>query len=367
MKIPKYLSILSLVAIGMLYGTSPASAVQFLHSAQSFAVLGASTVTNTGPTTIWGNVGVYPGPSISGFQIPPANTVVEGPGSTGLIDGPGLAAGTIYISHAVAQLAQIDALTAYNILKGLPATSNLTGQDLGGLTLTPGVYHFDDSAQLTGTLILDAQGDPNALFVFQIGSTLTTASSSVVNVINGGANNSVFWQVGSSATLGTSTVFAGNILADQSITLTTSAKILCGRAIALHAAVTMDTNTISNDCNVNNGGTDRSDFGSGGFSDSGNSNGGGSVIDHPLAIWLDLLINVESASKNPTFEASERTGLALVESALSLIAARTHLDPTFCKKADYDLTVEAFETDGTATITDKGHTTKLSAFLTEHT
>ena len=150
MKIPKYLSILSLVAIGMLYGTSPASAVQFLHSAQSFAVLGASTVTNTGPTTIWGNVGVYPGPSISGFQIPPANTVVEGPGSTGLIDGPGLAAGTIYISHAVAQLAQIDALTAYNILKGLPATSNLTGQDLGGLTLTPGVYHFDDVGSIDG-------------------------------------------------------------------------------------------------------------------------------------------------------------------------------------------------------------------------
>ena len=189
-------------------------------------------------------------------------------------------------------------------------------------------------------------------------------------MINGGANNGVFWQVGSSATLGTSTVFAGNILADQSITLTTSAKILCGRAIALHAAVTMDTNTISNDCNVNNGGTDRSDFGSGGFSDSGNSNGGGgngggSVIDHPLAIWLDLLINVESASKNPTFEASERTGLALVESSLSLIAAREHIDPVTCSEKVYKLAVSAFDLEGTATIKGDGEKSVLNAFLTE--
>lgn len=266
---PKSLSTLLLAVIGALCGAAPASATPFLGTAQSFAVLGASTVTNTGSTTIWGDLGLYPGPSVTGFAIPPANMVVEGPTSTGLVNGPGLVAGTIYISDAVALQAQIDALTAYTTLFNLPSTSNLTDQDLGGLTLTPGVYHFDTSAQLTGTLTLDALNNPNALFVFQIGSTLTTASSSVVNVLNGGINDGVFWQVGSSATLDTSTLFAGNILADQSVTLTTTAKILCGRAIALNAAVTMDTNTISNDClayAAATGDTTRSDYGSVGFS-----------------------------------------------------------------------------------------------------
>ena len=255
-----------------LYGLSPALAVPFLGSAQNFAVLGASTVTNTGSTTIWGDLGLYPGPSVSGFKIPPDNTVVEGPGSTGLINGPGVVSGTIYISHAAAQQAQSDALTAYNILAGLPSTADLTGQDLGTVgTLSPGVYSSSDvTALLTGTLTLDAGGNADALFVFQLAHAFTTASGSTVNVINaGGADIGVYWQVGSSATLGTSTLFAGNIIADQSISLTTTAKILCGRAIALNAAVTMDTNTISNDCNSDNGGTSRSDYGSGGFSGSG--------------------------------------------------------------------------------------------------
>ena len=143
----------------------------------------------------------------------------------------------------------------------------LTGLDLGSVgTLTPGIYKFSASAQLTGTLTLDAQGDANALFVFQIGNTLTTASSSSVNVINGGANGGVFWQIGSSATLGASTLFGGNILADQSITLNAGAKILCGRAIALNAAVTMNANSISNDCAAQDFGSGRSDYGSAGFS-----------------------------------------------------------------------------------------------------
>ena len=130
-----------------------------------------------------------------------------------------------------------------------------------------GVYRFNNSAQLTGTLTLDAQGNPNALFVFQIGSTLTTASGSSVKVINGGANNGVYWQVGSSATLGTSTVFAGNILALTSITMTTSAEILCGRALARNGAVTMDTNVISGNCaSGGDFGSGRTDFGSAGFS-----------------------------------------------------------------------------------------------------
>lgn len=124
----------------------------------------------------------------------------------------------------------------------------------------------DVTALLNGTLTLDAGGDPDALFVFQIANALTTGSSSTVNVINGGANNGVYWRVGSSATLGTSTTFAGNILADQSITLNTTADILCGRAIALNGAVTMDTNRISNNNTAEDYGSGRSDFGSYGFS-----------------------------------------------------------------------------------------------------
>ena len=231
---PKYLMITAtlLLALFLLsYGVfaRPLAAIApGLGTASSFAILGGSTVTNTGFTVILGDLGVSPGSSITGF--PP-----------GIVVPPG----TTHVDDAVAQQAQSDVTTAYNALASQACDVDLTGHDLGGLTLTPGVYCFDESAGLTGALTLNAQGNANSVFVFQIGSTLTTASNSSVLVTNSGSACNVFWQVGSSATLGTNTSFQGNILADASITLNTGAGIIPGRALAQNGAVTMDSNNIS--------------------------------------------------------------------------------------------------------------------------
>ena len=165
-----------------------------------------------------GNVGVSPGSAVTGFP-------------------PGIVNGVIYAADAVASQAQLDNLTAYNTLAGRPIATNLTGQDLGGKTLTAGVYGFDTSAQLTGQLILDGQGNPNSVFIINIGSTLTTASGSSILLINGAQGGNVFFRVGSSATLGTATSFTGDILALTSITLNTGATLICGAAFAQNGAV----------------------------------------------------------------------------------------------------------------------------------
>jgi hypothetical protein len=198
-----------------------------LGSAGMFGVLGASAVTNTGNTVIDGDLGVYPGTSITGFP-------------------PGIVNGTIYDGNAVAMQAQADALAAYNFFAGLTSNENLSGQNLGGLELTPGVYTYNSSAQLTGELMINWEGLSNQSVVFQIGSTLTTASASMVVGINAGQNDNIFWNVGSSATLGTTTAFEGTIIAVASDSLNTGATDECGRIIALNGAVTLQDNFIDN-------------------------------------------------------------------------------------------------------------------------
>jgi hypothetical protein len=230
----KRISIGLLFAVAMIFLRLNASAQEVnLGTANNFAVLAGSTITDTGSTVVnGGNVGVSPGTAITGF--PPATVT---------------APYTTYAGGAVPAQAETDLATAYNQAAGLAPNQNLTGTDLGGLTLTPGVYFFSSSAQLTGTLTLNDMGNPDAVFVFQIGSTLTTASDSSVVTINEGDSTtpgiSTFWQIGSSATLGTTTAFEGNILALASITMDTGATDLDGRLLARNGAITLDDNSIT--------------------------------------------------------------------------------------------------------------------------
>jgi hypothetical protein len=216
-----------LFAVGLTFalaGSAQAAAVPVpLGTAAHFAVLAGSTVTNTGPSVIAGNIGLSPGSAVTGFP-------------------PGTVDGTIHTADAVAQQAKADLKNGYNVAAGEKPPIPVTG-DLGGQTLTRGVYNSATTLGLTGALTLDGQGDPDSVWVFQAGSKLTTASASHVNLINGASACNVFWQVGSSATLGTGSTFRGSILALTSISVTTGVTIH-GRVLARNGAVTLHTDVI---------------------------------------------------------------------------------------------------------------------------
>ena len=195
-----------------------------LGSATTFAVLAGSTVTSTGATTVDGDLGVSPGTTLTG--APTVN-------------------GTTHLGDPAAAQAQLDLTTAYNDAAGRTVGAVTVAGNLGGQTLTPGLYKSTSSLEISsGDLTLDAQGDANAVFIFQIASTLTTTSGRQVILSGGAKAANIFWQVGSSATLGTTSVFKGTIMADQAITLTTGAR-LDGRALARIAAVTLDANIMT--------------------------------------------------------------------------------------------------------------------------
>src|ERR1700736_954046 len=231
----------------LFFSVSSANADGILGPAlATFSVLGASTVTNTGATTLTGDLGVSPGSAITGESAITVNGT-----NAAMIGNP-----FVHSNDAVSISAQSELATAKTELGSLGA-GTLLPANLAGLTLSPGVYTVPAGiSNLTRTLTLNGQGNLNAFWVFQMPSTLITSPGSVVDVINTGAGAGLFWNVGSSATLDTTTSFEGNILALASITLDTGATDQCGRALAHTGAVTMDANTVSIGCtNLLGGGT----------------------------------------------------------------------------------------------------------------
>ena len=225
-KSARLLAIVGLAALFSFARPSPALAQAYLGSnLRSFAVLAGTTVTCAGASTVTGDVGVSPGTAIGGFPAPCTDV------------------GTLRTPPS-SDPAQADLTTAYTTLAGLSCAATV-GPNLAGLTLTQGVYCVSAAASnLTGTLILDAQGNPNAVFVFKMSSTLITSPASTVSLVNGANACGVQWQVGSSATIDTGTTFVGNILALTNISMNPGAN-LTGRALARNAAVTMSANNVS--------------------------------------------------------------------------------------------------------------------------
>jgi hypothetical protein len=219
------------LAVGAAFAAVPVTAQASqvnLGTAGSFVALGGSTVTNTGPSVLNGDLGVAPGTALVGFGLP---AVVNG---------------ATHANDGVAQQAKLDLTTAYNVAAGQPVApaDDLSGTNLGSRTLTAGAYRYTSSAQLTGALTLDAQGNPNAQFVFEIGSTLTTASASSVLMVNGASPCNVYWQVGSSATLDTTTAFQGNVMANVDISLNNGATVM-GRLLARTGQISLINNVLN--------------------------------------------------------------------------------------------------------------------------
>lgn len=212
-------------SLGRPQGAQALVVAPVLGSAGAFAVLGASTVTNTGATVVNGDLGVSPGIAVTGFP-------------------PGILVGTLHIADPIAAQAQLDLTKAYNDASGRTVGAILLAGNMGGLTLAPGLYKSTSSLEISsGDLTLDAQGDPNAVFLFEIASTLITTTSRQIILAGGAKAANIYWQVGSSATLGTGSVFKGNILALASITVTTGASVE-GRLLARTGAVTLDNNAV---------------------------------------------------------------------------------------------------------------------------
>lgn len=223
----------SALSCSVLLGMSAVSGVPAAFAAEaevglgtsgSYSVLGGQSVTNTGNSILAQDLGVNPGTSITGFP-------------------PGLVLGTTHAADAQAVLAQSDLVKAYDDAASRTPTARVMG-DLAGMTLVSGVYVANETLELNGTLTLDGQGDPNAVWIFQVGSALTTASASSIELVNGAQACNVYWQVGSSATLGTASDFKGSVLALTSVTVTNEATVE-GRVLARNGSVTLDDNTFT--------------------------------------------------------------------------------------------------------------------------